>query len=813
LVNRTRFLLLFWLMYMYALAAADQPVATPYTIQSVAGSNSIGDSGPALQALFSQTEGIAVDGQGNVYVSDADANRIRKIGSNGTISTVAGTGVAGFAGDGGPANAAMLNQPYGLALDGAGNLFIADLGNARIREMTTNGSIQTVAGGGAVPQGGTALGGPALDATFTAPRNVALDPDGTLYISDFGANIVYRVSPAGNLTVLAGTGSAGYSGDASSSILAQLNSPAGIASDSNGAVYIADSGNNCIRKVFENVISTVFNATGPTGVAINGGSLYIASSNYLGTLYMPFTGVASALDVAADTAGNVFATTGQFAIEVTNVGTLNTIAGSGLNVYFGGDGGPALSARLHTPSGIALDSQGNKYIADTANHRIRQITPGGMISTIAGTGIAGADGDKGPATLATLNFPESVAIDSTNNLYIADTGNNKIRKITPDGNISTALDGLSNPEYVAVDQTGAIYIADTGNDRVLKMTPSGTPSVLAQVLKPAAVMVDGLGNIWLSELTRVSEISASGVLSIAVEPLQTPRGLALTTDGQLLIAETGTNLIRGWTSAGGLITVAGTGVQGFAGDGGPALAAELNAASDIAVDPNGVIWVADTGNSCIRTLSFSTPIVIPPEQVNGATMVNAASLAPGGVAPGEIVTIFGSGFALTGTQLLFDGKPATPFYIGAAQINALAPLSLTPGATTEISITVAGIVVDALSANVVGAMPGIFSVTGGIGQAAAINQDGTVNSASNPAARESVIVLYATGQGQDLGAVSLTIGGYSSGLLYAGPAPGFLGLMQINAQVPGGFLPPGILPVVLSIGSAASQPGVTIAVK
>jgi uncharacterized protein (TIGR03437 family) len=295
--------------------------------------------------------------------------------------------------------------------------------------------------------------------------------------------------------------------------------------------------------------------------------------------------------------------------------------------------------------------------------------------------------------------------------------------------------------------------------------------------------------------------------------LQTPRGLALTADGQLLIAETGTNLIRGWTSTGGLTTVAGTGVQGFAGDGGPASAAELNAASDVAVDSSGVIWVADTGNNCIRTLTVSTAVVAPAQLVTGVTMVNAASLAPGDVAPGEIVSIFGSGFAPTGTQLLFDGKSATTFYTGASQINALVPTSLTAGSTTEISIVVAGAAVAVFSSNVVVAIPGIFTVAGGIGQAAAINQDGTVNSASNPAARESVIVLYATGQGADLSAVSLTIGGYSAALPYAGPAPGFPGLMQINAQIPGGFLPPGILPVFLSIGSANSQDGVTIGVK
>jgi uncharacterized protein (TIGR03437 family) len=208
-----------------------------------------------------------------------------------------------------------------------------------------------------------------------------------------------------------------------------------------------------------------------------------------------------------------------------------------------------------------------------------------------------------------------------------------------------------------------------------------------------------------------------------------------------------------------------------------------------------------------------TPSTGPAQQVIGATLVNGASLAPGDIAPGEIITIFGSGFDPNKTQLLFDGKSATIFYIGSGQINALTPANLAPNSTTQISITLAGATVVTFPSNVVSAMPAIFAVGSGIGQAAAINEDGTVNSASNPVARGSIITVYATGQGQDMSAVSLTIGGYSAALQYAGPAPGFQGLMQINAEVPGGFLAPGILPVVLSVGTASSQDGVTISVQ
>ncbi len=807
---RTPLLTLFCLGSLTCLRA-DQAVADTYIIQTVAGNNSVGDGGPALAALFSQTEGIAVDNRGNIYVADADNNRVRKIASDGTINTAAGNGMAGFAGDGGPARSAELNQPYGLAVDTAGNLYIADLGNARIRKVTVDGNIQTVAGGGSLAQSGTALGGPAIDAQLIAPRNIAVDPGGTLYISDFGANIVYSVSSAGNLTILAGTGSAGFVGDGGSAVLAQLSSPAGIASATDGSVYIADSGNNCIRRVLLNVITTVFNVTGPTGVAVSGGSLYVAAGSYLGTLYNSFNGVTLALDLAVDASGNVYATSGQSVFEVTNLGAMNTIAGSGSGLYFGGDNGPASFARLHTPSGIAGDSQGNKYIADTANNRIRKIAAAGDISTIAGTGAAGADGDNGPASLANLNSPQSVAVDLGNNLYIADTGNNKIRKVTPDGIISTVLAGLNNPGFVAVDAAGTVYIADTGNDRVLRITAAGTISVLAQVLKPAAVMVDAGGNIWISEPTRVSKIAAAGAFSVVADGLQSPGGLALTPDGALLVAETGTDLIRSWTLAGGLATLGGTGVAGFSGDGGPATSAQLNSPSDLLVDANGVIWLTDSGNNCIRTLTLSTSV--PPEQVTGPALVNAASLVSGDIAPGEIVSIFGSGFDPNNTQLLFDGKLATVFYLGPGQINALAPVDLVPNTTTQISIVVDGAAAAVFGINVASSMPAIFTVAGGIGQAAAINEDGTVNSASNPADRGSVIVLYATGQGADLSAVSLTIGGYTAALVYAGPAPGFAGLMQINAQIPGGFLGPGVNPVVLSIGAVSSQDGVTIAVK
>jgi sugar lactone lactonase YvrE len=280
-----------------------------YVIQTVAGSDDTGNGGQALSAALSQPEGIAVDGAGNVYFADAAVHRVRKIAPDGSIQTVAGTGVAGFAGDGGPATAALLNQPYGLAIDRAGNLYIADLGNARVRKVAIDGNIQTVAGGGTLPASSTGQGGPATSAQLAQPRNVALDAADSLYISDFGANQLYQVTSSGILSLIAGSGVAGFTGVGTSALLAQLDAPAGLTLDPDGAIYFADSGNNSIRKVYNGVIITVFHTPGPTGVALDStGVLYVAAASYFGTVSAQIAGVASARDVTLDTAGNVYFT-------------------------------------------------------------------------------------------------------------------------------------------------------------------------------------------------------------------------------------------------------------------------------------------------------------------------------------------------------------------------------------------------------------------------------------------------------------------------------------------------------------------------
>ncbi len=608
-------------------------------------------------------------------------------------------GVAGFAGDGGPASAALLNQPYGLALDQAGNLYIADLGNARVRKVSIDGIIQTVAGGGALPATSTGQGGPATSTQLAQPRNVAVDTAGSLYISDFGANQVYQVTSSGTLTLVAGTGKAGFSGVGTSALLAQLDAPAGLTVDSTGALYFADSGNNRVRKVYNGVIITVFNTPGPTGVAFDStGTLYVAAANYLGSVSQEIPGIASARDVTVDPAGNLFFTSGAFVLKIPRGGQATTVAGNGASPNFGGDGGPATSAQLNSPSGVAVDSAGNWYIADTANNRVRMVTPAGVISTIVGTGNA-----------SQLNGPRAVAVDSANNLYIADTGNNTVRKRTPGGTITSIGGQLNNPVSVATDSQGSVYIADSGNNRIVQVTATGTASTFAKIDAPLAVAVDAAGNVVAADATQIWKVASDGTSSSLISGLSSPGAMAFASDGTLMIADSGANVVRLLSTLGTLTTIAGSGAAGFSGDGSPALSAQLNAPAGVAIGANGTILVADSANNRIRSL---TPSAVASETA-AIAVVNAASLATGSVAPGEIITVFGAGFDPLKTQLLFDGQPATLFYAGTTQMNALAPMSLTVNSTTKMSIVVDGTTSATSSIPVAIAAPGIFTIPGG----------------------------------------------------------------------------------------------------
>ncbi|MFG2287414.1 RICIN domain-containing protein [Streptomyces sp. NPDC048595] len=318
-----------------------------------------GDNGLAVSAQSRYPYGVAVDDTGTLYFSEFGNHRVRRITADGKISTVAGTDVKGFSGDCGPAVSAQLNLPRGVAVDGAGAVYIADSENHRVRKVAADGRICTVAGTGTAGFSGD--GGPATAAQLDDPRGVAVDSAGVLYVSEYNNRRVRKITTEGQISTVAGTGTAGCGGDGGPAISAQLSRPRGMEVGRAGELYIADEGNHQVRRI-------------------------------------------------------------------TADGKISTIAGTGTK-GFSGDGGPATAAQLDGPFEVAVDSIGTLYIGEFGNHRVRKITADGKISTIAGTGTAGFDGDGGPAASAQLSKPIGVAVDRVDTLYIADHANNRVRKV------------------------------------------------------------------------------------------------------------------------------------------------------------------------------------------------------------------------------------------------------------------------------------------------------------------------------------------------------------------------------------------------
>ncbi|MGO9011944.1 MAG: hypothetical protein ACLQPN_17740 [Bryobacteraceae bacterium] len=904
-----------WLMLAWAsvLPAADVPA---YTIQTVAGSSFMGDGGPATAAQIGSIQGVALDAKGNLYLSDTDNNRVRKVDATGIITTFAGTGTAGFSGDGGPANAAQLNLPYGLAVDAAGYVYIADLGNDRVRRIGPDGTIVTIAGTGV--KGYSGDGGPANAAQLFTPRNVAVDATGNLYIAEFEGHRVRQVTPAGVIATVAGTGVAGLGGDGGPATLAQLNFPAGLAVDRTGALWIADSGNNRVRKILPGgVISTVLGASAstalatPIAIAVDQSlTIYVADSsalvrsyttaglwsNFAGTGAPGYAGdggpaamaqLTAPHDLAAGPAGDVFIADGTRVREVDATGLISTVAGDGY-LFAVGDGTPATSAILYRPSAVALDAAGELFIADTGTERVRVVPSAGLIQTLAGDGTAGYNTDGVPATAAELNAPTGLTMDPSGNLFLADTNNQRVREISA-GVISTfagtgvagtgqeglapALMLLRGPRGVCTGRDGSVYIVDTGNHRVLVAPPDGMvttfagngspgdagdgePARLAQLNLPSACALDDAGDVFIADTFshRIREVTPTGVIATVAgigtagysgdegaataAALLAPAGVAVDDNGNIFIADTGNHAIRLVTPDGTIHTIAGQGTAGFSGDGGEASAAFLSSPSGMLLDGAGDLYFADTGNNRVRRLAPETgTVMVGPAPVGAAlALVNAASQSQGAVAPGEIVTLYGAsigpasgvagsfdasgsiGNLLAGAEVRFDGVPAPLFYAQASQINAQVPYTVAGESFTEVEVYDQGQLVGALSVPVAASTPALFT--------AALNQDGSVNSPSTPAARGTVVTFFGTGEGLTNGAniagqaaatpypspilpVTLTVDGIAAQLFYAGEAPTFAGLLQVNAVMPGGFVPSGPVAVQLTVG-VASSPAITV---
>jgi trimeric autotransporter adhesin len=857
-------------------------------LTGVAGSSKLGyagDGGPATAASMNlmfgnasaPSSGLAVDRAGNLFIADTSNHCVRRVSPDGIIVTVAGKGVAGFSGDGGPAVDAKLAYPWGVAVDPEGNLFIMDAFNYRVRKVSTSGIITTMASvvGWAVavdragtvfvtyPGGGTSeisANGTVTTVASIGGWGLAVDSSGNLFVADGNAS-VQKVSPNGTVTIMAGNGKAGYSGDGGPASSAQFSNPPGVAVDSNGNLFIADRLNYRIRKVSTSGVVTT--------VAGNGtGRLFFDCSSSHDAAPAAYTGPATSaqlsypLGVAVDRDGNLFIAD---ALEnrirkVSASGIITTVAGTGSCGGISGDAGPASDAQLWDPVAVAVDNTGNLFIAESGNNRIRRVSPDGIITTVAGDGTRGFSGDGGPATAAQLRIDcdnticGGVAVDSHGNVIFSDGGNNRVRRISVDGIITTVAgngsygfsgDGgqatstsVTIPRGLAVDSADNLFIAEEA--RIRKVLPDGTITTVAGGI-PFGVARGFSGDGGLATSARLSW----------------PVGVAVDRAGNLLIADPGFNFevgdagddpsvdqrVRKVSPDGIITTIAGNGLHEFAGDGGPAATAAFNGAIGVAVDSAGNVFVADALNGVIRILRPETSSVLI------GAVVDAASQHADPVSPGKIVVVYGAGLGpsqliqnqpkngqvsteLSGTTVSFDNFAAPILYSSATQVAAVVPYAVS-GSAARVTVTYQGQVSADFTVPVTTTAPNVFtSNQAGWGQAAAINAvDGMVNTPVNPVQIGGYISLYATGEGQTLPAgvdgklaasgpahpvlpVSVTVGGIQAQVQYAGSVPGQVaGLSQVNVQIPGGVQPGGYVPVILQVGDRTSGTAVWIAVR
>jgi len=594
------------------------------TVTTVVGGDR-GDGGPATKASLDFPGYVAQDSSGNLYVSEPYGQRIRKITPGGIISTYAGTGIAGYNGDNITATTAQLYFPTGLVFDSNGDLILADGGNNRVRKIDHSGIITTIAGTGVA--GYTGDGGPAISATFNQPFVVTYDVPGNLYITDIGNCVVRFVNTSGIINTYAGNGVCGYGGDNGPATSANLNFPRGIVTDSHGNLYISDTDNFRVRMVA--AISkkiTTFAGNGVDGFSGDGGpatSAEIGAPRALAfrnnTLYIGRAGKQRVRTVPLSTriintyAGSNFGYDGdglpllssQFAgmngitFDLSGVllvvdggnGRVRKAAGGVMKTVAGGyigDTKPANLASLVFPEAIAFDKSGNYYIVESDGNRVRKVSGTGTITTIAGTGVSGYSGDGGPGTAAQLWFPVGVAVDSSGNVFVADQFGFVIREIDTLGNINTfsADANFGGIETMVVDSANNLYAADTGACVIWKITPAAVVTAVAGVDGTCGYNGDNI--------------------SATTAYLNNPFGVALDARGNLYIADSNSNRIRRVATNGMITTVVGDGTCGFSGDGGLGTSAEVCFPEAVAVTGTGAVYLADTINLRIRKLAGGT---------------------------------------------------------------------------------------------------------------------------------------------------------------------------------------------------------------
>jgi serine/threonine protein kinase, bacterial len=641
-----------------------------------------GDGGKATEAQLKIPANLTFDKKGNLYVCDRNNHRVRKIDTRGIITTIAGNGTAGFSGDGGKATEAQLNLPSGVVVDDKGNLYISDRSNDRVRVVNSKGIISTFAGNGKDEFKGDS--GPATKAALSRPFGLALDKKGNLYIADRGNNRIRRVNPQGIIHTVAGDGGFFFMGDNGPAYRASVAGPTGVVVDDNGIMYIADRNNNRIRSVdTQGLIRTIAG----TGQQHYNGDAEVARDT---NLHLPF-------GVALDRDGKLLIIDrSHYRIRRVDPkrGSIETVAGNGIKM-FAGDGGPAAGAKLSFPHGIVVDKQGRLLISDKGHYRIRRVSQGGTINTIAGNGIRGNIGDDLPALKASIYGATSLKLNSKGEMFIVSPSGftSVIRKIDEKGVMRKVLgtvdeaylESIAKSKYKGKVQTGELaiittfsdiafdhkdnmFISDRLNHQIRKVTPQGEittiagtgesahygdggPASEASFRDPSALVTDKEGNLYIGDSANnlVRKIDTNGIVTtVAGNGKHENSGdggpalqagiknidyLGVSPAGELYIAGMNSHIVRKVTKDGNIEAVAGNGYQGFFGDGGPATKAMLKSPTAIAFDQKGNLYISDMGNSRIRKVD-----------TNGIISTFAGTGTFGWAQDGETVEIYFQNF-------------------------------------------------------------------------------------------------------------------------------------------------------------------------
>ncbi|MBS1876730.1 MAG: hypothetical protein JSU00_26185 [Acidobacteria bacterium] len=771
----------------------------------MAGTDTSRDGSVATSAMLRQPEGLVVDAAGNIYFADSKDNRVRKVSVAGVITTVAGTGFAGYSGDGGPATKATLNTPTAVAVDKSGAVYIADNMNNRLRKVDpTTGVITTIAGNGSVSPGGD--GGPPLQAGFD-PAHVSLDSSGNIYIADYTNDRIWKIT--GNvIKTIVGTGFNGYTGDSGPATAATLNGPTATAVDPAGNIYICDQYNSVIRKVSTDAtISTIagngnFNITGDGGLATKA------------ALYLPDS-------IALDPAGTKLYILSYYKVRVVDLSTniITTFAGTG-DAGFAGDGGGVTAAKFFNPYGVTAVANGDVYVSDSGNYRIRRIR-NGLIDTVAGADTK----DGGLATAALLSQPDAAVGLASGDILLSDTLHSRIRKVSGATGLISTVAGTGNagwlngriayPAGIAVTPDGGFVFSDYGANRVQKVSAAGTMSTLigtagkpgdtgdggyalaALLNGPSGIVYDSSGNLFIADtfnyrIRRVDAVSGlistyagnghsgvSGIGGQAKDAAINPTGIAVDTAGNLYIADTRHRVLKVTATTGVITIVAGTATAGYSGDGRAAILAQLSAPTGVAVDAANNLYICDYGNLVIRK-------------------VNAAGIISTIAGNGTFDSTMDSGPALTVPILPFDVSVAANGDIlvsdyGFDRIRKLVPVTLrglavasgnNQSGASGAQLTIAAKATDSAGA----AAPGVlvsFAVTSGsatVTPASALTgADGTASATVILGSQAGPAVVTASASGIASATFSLTVNATSStptpaistgGVVGAGLAPG-----------------------------------------